>query len=365
MRYDAWKCITFKLFAPYFVSGHLMADYHLTWITSHLAVGHAPMSYSELDSLKDQGIDAIVNLCGEFSDLHEIEEKAGFEVLFLPVEDENAPAIEAMEAGLAWLDEALYLGKKVLVHCRHGIGRTGTFVSAYLLRRGFTMKQAAKMLKATRANPTNFPQWWLLRKYGKKEGRLTVQEPTPDNRNRDDLEPFFRRYEQLLTILDQTGNGEADSDCGEPRRCGGGGDCANRQELELIEALYLHTRASIALTNEKRRKLIDNTVAGPPPATDQQDHVRSVMPAAGNGCPLYQGAACLLHQFRPLSCRLREVELPEGTRQDLQRSLEQLSMEVFAAIFGRTIEQPPPRVRLPEVVNGRFIQDYFQLLLRQ
>lgn len=342
-----------------------MADYPLTWITSHLAVGHAPMSYSELDSLKAQGIDAIVNLCAEFSDLHEIEEKAGFEVLFLPVEDENAPALEAMEAGLAWLDEALYLGKKVLVHCRHGIGRTGTFVTAYLLRRGFTMKQAAKMLKATRANPTNFPQWWLLRKYGKKEGRLTVQEPNPDNRKRDDLEPFFRRYEQLLTILDQVGSGPSDTDCGKLRRCGGQGGCADRQELELIEALYLHTRANIALTNEKRRELIDVTAAGQSAPGDPLNPAGSELPAANHGCPLYQGAACLLHRFRPLSCRLREVELPENAREELQKAMEQLSMEVFAAVFGRAIDQPPPRVRLPQVVTGRFIQDYFQLLLKQ
>ena len=43
-----------------------------------LAIGHAPMSYEDLESIKKQGINAIVNLCGEFCDLHEIEEKFGF-----------------------------------------------------------------------------------------------------------------------------------------------------------------------------------------------------------------------------------------------------------------------------------------------
>ena len=175
-----------------------MSGYSLTWITKNLAVGHAPMSYAELDSLKEQGIGAIVNLCGEFSDLHEIERNAGFEVFFLPIPDETAPQMEEMEKGLEWLDEAVYLGKKVLVHCHHGIGRTGTFVTAYLLRRGFSLKKAGKMLKGTRANPTNFSQWWLLRKFGKKEGRLTLEEPTPDNRNSADLSEFYSRYEQLL-----------------------------------------------------------------------------------------------------------------------------------------------------------------------
>jgi hypothetical protein len=49
-----------------------MSDYQLTWITSQLAVGHAPMSYEDLDAIRAEGVGAIVNLCGEFCDLHEI-----------------------------------------------------------------------------------------------------------------------------------------------------------------------------------------------------------------------------------------------------------------------------------------------------
>ncbi len=127
----------------------MSSAYTPTWITKNLAVGHAPMSYEELDSLRDQGINAIVNLCAEFTDLHEIEAKAGFEVFYLPIDDNTAPGMEEMEKGLAWLDEAMYLGKKVLVHCHHGIGRTGTFVTAYLLRRGLGLKKAGKKMKPT------------------------------------------------------------------------------------------------------------------------------------------------------------------------------------------------------------------------
>ena len=92
-----------------------MSQYPITWITDGLAVGYAPMSYAELDSIKARGVDAIVNLCAEFSDLHTIEESSGFEVCYLPIWDEETPDLEDMEKALAWLDEALYLGKKVLV----------------------------------------------------------------------------------------------------------------------------------------------------------------------------------------------------------------------------------------------------------
>ncbi len=100
-----------------------MPHYPLNWVTEQLAVGHAPMSYDELQSIREQGVDGIVNLCGEYADLHQIEKSYGFEVYYLPVDDDQAPALRELEKALDWLDESLYLGKKVLVHCTHGIGR--------------------------------------------------------------------------------------------------------------------------------------------------------------------------------------------------------------------------------------------------
>jgi len=158
--------------------------YSVTWLTSQLACGSAPMSYDDLDLIKGQGINAIVNLCGEFCDLHEIEKQSGFEVYYLPIPDESAPDMELMEKALDWLDEALYLQKKVLVHCRHGLGRTGTFVSAYLLRRGFGLRLTEKKLKKARISPGNFSQWRLLRRYGKQKGQLKASEPRLEIRRR-------------------------------------------------------------------------------------------------------------------------------------------------------------------------------------
>lgn len=342
-----------------------MSNYPLTWITNHLAVGHAPMSYDELDSIKAQGIGAIINLCAEFTDLHEIEASQGFEVFYLPIPDEHAPPMAVMEGALEWLDESIYLGKKVLVHCRHGIGRTGTFVTAYLVRRGFSLKQAGKMMKPTRANPTNFPQWWLLRKFGRKEGRLTLQEPTPENRKADNLESFFIRYEQLLEKIDNTDNDTSScrgSGLGHSAACN---NCSGMVELELIEALYLQNKVNITLSNEKRRELIDQAAAannhlnrdtapaGPEERTEQ---------CAGSSCPLFQGAACLLHQFRPVSCRMTRQTFTATSKDDIQHELKQLSLEIFTAVFKLTIDHPPPPVHIADAVSGRFIQKYFQFL---
>jgi len=145
-----------------------LSKYKLTWVTPQLGVGHAPLSYADLDAIRKEGVDAIVNLCGEYCDLHEIQQNSGFDVYYLPIPDECAPDMKEMEDAIAWLEARIIRGQKVLVHCRFGVGRTGTFVTAYLLKKGLDMDAASKLLKNTRANPTNSCQWKLLRSYRKK-----------------------------------------------------------------------------------------------------------------------------------------------------------------------------------------------------
>lgn len=249
--------------------------------------------------------------------------------------------MQEMEKGLAWLDEAVYLGKKVLVHCHYGIGRTGTFITAYLLRRGFNLKKAGKLLKKaqTPASPSNFSQWWLLRKFGKKEGQLTLYEPDPQNRKHDELQPFFTRYELLLDALNRTSREVSASTSPKPACC----DQKNI-EIHLVEALYLHTKANIALSATKRAEFMnrgDNTV---------------------QACTLFMGVESPLYLFRPASCRLRETAFEPEFSSRIEKELAQLSREVFAAVFSIRTDTIPPKVQIDDVISGRFIQKYFQLL---
>ncbi|MBM9511126.1 dual specificity protein phosphatase family protein [Desulfogranum marinum] len=345
-----------------------MSTYKLTWITDHLAVGHAPMSYDDFDSIKEQGITGIVNLCGEFSDLHELEEAAGFEVFYLPIPDETAPKMELMEKGLEWLDEAVYLGKKVLVHCKLGVGRTGTFVTAYMLRRGFNLKKAGKLLKKTRANPTNYSQWWLLRKFGKKEGQLKMGEPSANNRSGADLSFFYARYEQLLERVDAQLSNKSSECCSQDSS-----PCPQSFKLSLIEALYLNHKVNIALSSARRNQVIQKAAANITAKENADgnivripDNPNALEAGTKNSCPLREGDKCLLHQYRPIHCRTNS-EKTELQMEEINKELALLSKAVFSALFET---DPQSGVILPEVSNqetisGKFIQRYFQYLVSQ
>lgn len=350
-----------------------MTRYQLSWITDSLAVGYAPMSYAELDSIKEQGVTAIVNLCGEFSDLHEIEEQSGFEVFFLPVPDESAPEMEEMEKALAWLDEAIYLGKKVLIHCRHGIGRTGTFVSAYLLRKGIGLKVAETILKkSTRATPTNYVQWRLLKKYGKKSGGLTIRKPSLEGRHVVDLSEFFSEYEALVMDVEEKFEQsvmEADQRCG----CGTDNNdcCCHYFELKMIEAIYLNNKINKTLSSSVRKETISRAV-------EVSQYLRPIARQSsicGDGnemdrifaresliCPLNVFGKCIMYSYRPIRCRNWGVPEKILENQLIEDVLSNISRNVFFALVGTFPEKNELCFSCPDTVSGRFIQSYFHYL---
>ncbi|MFP5257436.1 MAG: dual specificity protein phosphatase family protein [Acidobacteriota bacterium] len=338
--------------------------YPLTWVADHLAVGGAPMSHAQLDSLKAQGVTAILNLCGEFCDLHEIEAAAGFEVHYLPIADEAAPDMAALEDALAWLDEAVYLGKKVLIHCRHGIGRTGTVLNAYLLRRGLGHKGSARVLRPLRSKPANFDQWWAIRRYGKAAGRLTVREPRLESGRAVDLAPFLEDYASLAAMVRETTT--------DLPQCGRDTDncCRRPLWLSLIEAVALARAIDVGLTSEARQAVIERSVGA---AREMDDLTRRYgaskelcLSAWTRLCPLSENGACLVFANRPAACILfgapgeKTAVLWDKT---LEPALTDLSHQIFLALAGTMGEARLPHFALPDVASGRYVSAVFQYLL--
>ncbi|MCJ2163488.1 MULTISPECIES: dual specificity protein phosphatase family protein [unclassified Pseudodesulfovibrio] len=344
--------------------------YKVIWVTDQLGVGHAPMSHPQLNAIRAQGVDAILNLCGEFCDLHDIEKDAGFEVHYLPLEDEEAPGLIELEKTLAWLDEAIYLGKKVLIHCRHGIGRTGTVLNAYLLRRGLGHKLAGRALKKLKSKPANFVQWRTVRKYGKQSGQLTVREPSLEFKRLVDLSPFFNDYIELVQRVEESGQAVDGLACGlDHAQC-----CTTPVRLTLAEAVYISNRINQKLSGEERLKVIERAVATAQAERQANKDVGQgregeyCLSEVGTVCPLLDDGNCLLFEQRPLQCRAFGLDQSGdgGLWGELiTPALNKISSEIWLAYTGSMASVDMPHFALPDVVSGKFMETIFRYMMEQ
>jgi len=346
--------------------------YKLRWVTDNLAVGSAPMSEKDLDTIKECGITNIVNLCGEFCDLANIERISGFDVFYLPIDDDSVPAMEEMENALEWLDEAIFLGKKVLIHCRLGLGRTGTFINSYLVRKGFGLKQAQKKLKHIKSTPSSYYQWDLLRKYDKQNKQLTLREPSLEGKHFVDLTPYFSEYEVFVaeierTIKENIPNNLLVSDCGRKQSpC-----CSETFSIQLIEAAYLHHYINKTLCRDERIRVIDRAFS-----------LRNLLTNKYR-CPLYEEDHCLVYSKRPLRCKVfghyeafyiflknnntnekDNVILQRISKYALDESLHEISRHLFLALNSSFLNDNTLRFSIINVASGRFVQDYFEYTLK-
>ncbi len=343
-------------------------SYDITWVTDYLGVGRAPMSYEEFDSIREQGVNGIVNLCHEYSDLHELEEQAGFEVYYLPTYDEYAPDMGELEKGLQWLDEALYLKKKVLIHCRFGQGRTGTFTSAYLLRRGLDMKRAKKQLKKTKALPATYRQWKVLRKYRKLQQELSFRPPRIDHNQSDDLSPFYAEYRELAAAVDtQMVSNGLTYFCGDKNDC----CCHSSFNIHLLEALHLNECLNRMLSAGARISAIERALLCREQlqksltclTTQQPSGLQEIYVKGGLLCPLSVGGSCILFEARPIRCRTNGGKgVDSQFLESVMTELSRLSNEAFLVLTGQLPQGPGIYSSLIDTVSGKFIQTYFHLM---
>ena len=100
----------------------------------------------DLARLRTMGFSVVVSLECQRLNTFEIED-AGFEHRKICIPDFAAPTFDQMDEFVSFVDSKKVEGKKVLVHCYAGRGRTGTMLAAYLIHEGMHSDAAIREIR--------------------------------------------------------------------------------------------------------------------------------------------------------------------------------------------------------------------------
>ncbi|WP_237479633.1 protein-tyrosine phosphatase family protein [Lichenibacterium dinghuense] len=141
---------------------------NLTWITPHLAIGGRLSDAEAARLAADEGVGAVVDLRSEAVDERAILHAQGIAFLHLPTDDHAAVTAAMLDEGVAFAEAQRAAGRRLLIHCEHGIGRSATLALAALVAGGMAPLDALNLAKDRRdrvsPSPAQYGCWrdWLL-----------------------------------------------------------------------------------------------------------------------------------------------------------------------------------------------------------
>ncbi len=115
----------------------------IRWILENLGGSRVPEP-NELDLWVDEKINTVINLLGgDYGDfIAEKQRQKGFEVIRIPFSMADPIPQEEFISVYTYIDQLINEGKKIVVHCKYGQARSGTFLAGYLIYSGYTYEEA-------------------------------------------------------------------------------------------------------------------------------------------------------------------------------------------------------------------------------
>lgn len=112
----------------------------------------ARLTAKDLPQVQQHNIRAVLDVTAEFSALDQLSQFSSIHYLNIPVLDHAVPTNAQLQQAVNWLAQQRAAGRKVLVHCALGRGRSVLMLAAFLLSRhnSRSAEQALALIKQVR-----------------------------------------------------------------------------------------------------------------------------------------------------------------------------------------------------------------------